>query len=107
MRIEGSIHPANELAPFTREMWCRVLERRPEFRHYAARQAPNPFAGSMATLQPPADAAEVVLDGILLGNVSWSASDEALVSVSIESSARHLVVEWAADLGGEFRQISN
>ena len=107
MRIEGAIHRAPEGEPLTRETWLRFLENRPEFRRYAARQAPNPFNGRMVAVQPPADAAEVVLDGILLGNVSWSASDEALVNVSIESSARHLVADWVAALGGEFRQLSN
>jgi hypothetical protein len=31
-------------------------------------------------------------------------SDEPLVTVSIERSALALVLQWAAELGGEFRQ---
>jgi hypothetical protein len=58
------------------------------------------------TIYPPQDAAEVVMGGNLVGRVYWSMSDEPLVIVSIEPSALHLVLEWAAALGAVFREDS-
>jgi hypothetical protein len=55
-------------------------------------------------IQPSPEVAEVVVDGVAVGDASWSMSeDEPLVDVSIERSALSLVLQWAAELGGEFR----
>jgi hypothetical protein len=103
MPIEGTIRPVGERAGFNRETWCRLVASRPEFRRLQPRQARNPFAGATTTIQPPADAADVVVGGGPVGRVSWSMSEEPLVNVRVESAAMPLVREWAAALGGEFR----
>jgi hypothetical protein len=56
-------------------------------------------------IRPTADVAEVVVNGSVVGNVSWTMSaEDPQVNVSIEPSASQLVLEWAAELGGEFRE---
>ena len=55
------------------------------------------------TVQPPADAAEVVSSGRVVGEVYWSMSEEPLVNVSLESALLHLAEQWAESMGGEFR----
>jgi hypothetical protein len=102
MRIKGVIHPLDGGVGFDREAWCQLVGHRQEFRRHAPRQVRNPFTGEMVTVRTPADAAEVVLDGCVVGEVYWSMSEEPLVNVSVEPSALSLVMEWAAALGGEF-----
>jgi hypothetical protein len=106
MRIEGTIRPTGKGSRFSRDSWCQLVSARPEFRPYPARQSRNPFTGETMTVQPPADAAEVVLEGRAVGEVYWSMSDEPLVNVSIEPPAMPLVLEWATALGGEYRPDS-
>ena len=102
MRIEGVIRPTGDGAGFNRDRWCQLVGQRPEFRRYPSRRFRNPFTGRTVTVQPPGDGAEVVMGDCMVGSVYWSMSDEPLVNVSVEQSAIHLVVEWAAVLGGEF-----
>jgi hypothetical protein len=69
------------------------------------RQGINPFTREPMILRPTPDVAEVVVDGILMGDVSWSMSeDEPQVNVRVERSAMPLVLQWAAELGGEFHE---
>src|SRR5262249_10148461 len=103
MRTEGTIYPSGHAAGFSREAWCQLLSRRPEFRRHPPRQARNPFTGEAMTVHPPEDAAEVVLDGRAVGEAYWSMSEEPLVNVSVEPAAMHLVSQWATELEGEFR----
>jgi len=107
MLIEGAIRPKGQGVNFTRETWCHLIASRPEFRRPSARQIRNPFTGATKTVQAPADAAEVMLEGHSVGSVSWSQSDEKLVNVSIEPAGLSLVLEWAVVLGGEFFQHSD
>jgi hypothetical protein len=102
MQIDGVIRPLGDGAGFSREAWCQFVGNRPEFRRYPSRQQRNPFTGETMTVQPPADAAEIMLGGRAIGKVYWSMSDEPLVNVSVESSGLSLVRAWAAALGGEF-----
>jgi hypothetical protein len=106
MQIEGAIHPVGDGAGLTRGAWCQLVTARPEFRRHPLRQARNSFTGGVMTVHPRPDAAEVVVDGRVVGQVYWSMSDEPLVNLTVESSALPLVREWAAALGGEFRQNS-
>jgi hypothetical protein len=55
---------------------------------------------------PPEDFAEVVLEGRVAGEVYWSMSEEPLINVRVEPSAMPMVLEWATELGGEFRPHS-
>jgi hypothetical protein len=103
MRIEGAIYPTVAGAGFNREAWCRLVASRPEFRRHASRQARNPFTGQAMTVHPSPDAAEVIVDGSVVGQVYWSMSEEPLINVSVEPAALPLVREWAAALGAEFR----
>lgn len=102
MRIDGCIRPVDGITPFDRRAWCDVVARHSEFRRPAPREITNPFTKKPATVQPPQGAAEVWLDGNLVGNVSWSMSAEPLVNVSVEPPAIPLVHQWAAELGGVF-----
>jgi hypothetical protein len=103
MQIEGAIHPVGGEAGFTREAWCQLVAARPEFRRRPPRQGRNPFTGGAMTIRPRPDAAEVVVDGRVVGQVYWSRADGPMVNVSIEPSALPLVREWAEALKGEFR----
>ena len=102
LRIKGAIRPFG-VSRFNREAWCELVARRPEFRRRPPRQARNPFTGEAMTVQPPKDVAEVLSDGHPVGEVYWSMSEEPLVNVSMEPSALPLVLEWAAEIGGEFQ----
>lgn len=102
MRIEGAIYPTVAGSGFSREAWCRLVASRPEFRRHASRQARNPFTGETMTVHPPPDAAEVVWEGSVVGQVYWSMSEEPLIHVSVEPAALPLVREWATALAGEF-----
>jgi hypothetical protein len=104
MRIEGTIRPAIGGAPFSREDWCELVRHRPEFRPYPPRQVINPFTRAPTTVHSPEDMTEVWLEDSPVGRVYWSMSEEPLVNVSVEPSAKHLVLEWAKALGGEFRE---
>jgi hypothetical protein len=106
MKIEGAIHSAGGVS-FDKAAWCRLIERRPELRHPAPREIINPFNRKPTTVQPPADMAEVVLDGRVFGSASWSTSDEPIVNVSVEAAGLPLVQEWAAELGGVFVPYSD
>ncbi|MDR3637850.1 MAG: hypothetical protein P4L84_28855 [Isosphaeraceae bacterium] len=103
MRIEGAILPASDGSRVNREAWCRLIDGRPEFRRPQPRQAINPFTRGPMVIRPTPDIAEVVIDGVVVGNVYWSTcEDHPLVNVSAERSALTLVLQWAAELGGEF-----
>lgn len=106
MRIEGSISPISGGTGFSREDWCQLVSRRPEFRRFPDRLIGNPFGGGSTVVKPSPDAAEVVMEGRTVGEVYWSMSEEPMVNVIIEPSALSLVEEWATDLGGEFRPDS-
>jgi hypothetical protein len=101
MKIEGSIQPAGGVA-FDRAAWCNLIDKRPELRHPSPREAINPFTKKPHIYRPPDDAAEVVLNGDVIGNASWSQSEEPLVNVSVEPAGLPLVQEWAAELRGVF-----
>jgi hypothetical protein len=47
-----------------------LVTSRPEFRQYPSQPTRNPFTGSTMMLLPPADAALVVLEGRVVGEVS-------------------------------------
>ncbi len=106
MRIEGTIRPTGDWTGFSREAWCQLVSRRPEFRRYPARQDRNPFTGGIWPHKPPDDVAEVLMGGRPVGDVYWSMSEEPLICVRIEPSAMPLVLEWAKELGGEFHKES-
>ena len=102
-RIHGSIRPTGDAAAFTREAWCRIVKRRPEFRHHPPLQFRSPFNLKIVETPIVEDAAEV-LNGSPVGRVWWSCSEEPLVNVEIERLAMSLVSEWAAEMGGEFHE---
>jgi hypothetical protein len=101
MKVEGSIQPAGGV-PFDRAAWCNLIGKRPELRHPAPREIVNPFTKKAITVRPSDDAAEVVLDGSVIGSASWSMSHEPLVNVSVERTGLPLVQAWASELGGVF-----
>ena len=107
-RITGSIYPIEGNSGFVRAAWCQFVQSRDELRSppQSNRQIPNPFKrGEMIPLPPPADdIAKVVLDGREVGSAYWSMSDEPLICVIVEALAKPLVQEWAAALGGVFRE---
>jgi hypothetical protein len=103
MQVEGTIYPIGDASGFTREAWNQLVASRPEFRHHSPRQARNPFTGEAMILPQSPDAAEIIVDGRIVGTVYWSMSEERLVNVSVEPSALPLVQEWAAALNAEFR----
>jgi hypothetical protein len=108
MRVEGEIYPKSTATNFTREAWCQFIKSRPEFHRAPPIQCPNPFKpGELMTIRAAPDVADVVVDGVSVGNVYYSMSDEPLVFVSIEPSAMRLVHEWVALLCGEFRPDSS
>ena len=43
MRVEGAILPAGDGSEVNEQAWCRLVDRRPEFRRPVPRQAINPF----------------------------------------------------------------
>jgi hypothetical protein len=106
MPIEGVIRPVGDGIEFTRESWRELIQRRSEFRRPPPQQGRNPFTGGATVFHPSPDAADVVLEGRPVGEVYWSMSEEPLVNVSVEPSAMPLVLEWAKELGGEFRPES-
>jgi hypothetical protein len=101
MRIEGSIKPTGEIM-LDRAAWCDLINKRPELRRPAPREGVNPFTKKPTVYRPSDDAAEVVLDGDVIGSASWSQSDEPLVNVSVVPAGLPLVHEWAAELRGVF-----
>ena len=101
MKIEGSIQPAGGVT-FDKAAWCELIDKRPELRHPAPREGINPFTKKPHVYRPPDDAAEVLLNGNVIGNASWSQSEGPLVNVSVESAGLSLVQEWARELGGTF-----
>src|SRR3954454_6907212 len=101
MRIEGSIQPAGEVT-FDRAAWCNLVDKRPELRRPALREIINPFTKKPTTVRPTDDAAEVLLNGSVIGSASWSMSEAALVNVSVEPAGLPFVRERAAELRGIF-----
>jgi hypothetical protein len=105
MQITGQILPAGDGSKFSRQAWCDLIVRRPEFRRRVPNQIRNPFAPSrIASVPTTDDAAEVLIDDHVIGRAYWSMSDEVLVNVVVESNAVPLVLEWARELGGTFRE---
>src|SRR5262245_8685278 len=97
MRIEGAIVPAGDGSRVDREAWCRLIDGRPELRRPQTRQAVNPFTREPIVIRPRSDVADVVVDGSVVGEVSWSMSEDGpRVNVSVERSALPLVLQWAA-----------
>lgn len=101
MKIRGSIQPAGGKT-FDKAAWCALIDKRRELRRPAPRAGINPFTKKAQVYQPAQDAAEVLLDGNVIGSASWSQSDEPVVNVGIDSVGLRLVREWAAELGGTF-----
>jgi hypothetical protein len=101
MKIEGSIQPAGAVT-FDKAAWCEFIGRRPELRRPGPREGINPFTKKPQVYRPRNDAAEILLNGNVIGSASWSQSEESLVNVSVESAGLTLVQEWAAELGGVF-----
>ena len=101
MKIEGSIKPAGGTT-FDKAAWCELIDRRSELRRPAPREGINPFTKEPHVYRPPYDAAEVLLNGNVIGDASWSQSEEPFVYVSVEPAGLPLVQEWAAKLGGAF-----
>jgi hypothetical protein len=101
MKIEGTFRPAGAVA-FDRATWCNLIDKRPELRRPAPREGINPFTKKPTMFRPPDDAAEVLLDGSVIGSAHWSMSEEPLVNVSVELAGLSLVKEWAAELHGVF-----
>jgi hypothetical protein len=105
MQITGAIHPTDAGHDFTREKWCKVVARRPEFHKRAPFKVPNPFNRGELVMSPEYDdSAEVIVDGQAVGSVYWSMNDKPLVNVAVEKSAMPLVAEWAKEMGGTFRE---
>lgn len=104
--IIGTIYPLPGSRNFNREAWCQFLGSRAEFRHGPPRTFPNPWKrDEMMTIYPNPDGARVVLDGREVGGVHWSRDpDDPLIHVEVEPVAMPLVQEWAAAMGGEFRE---
>jgi hypothetical protein len=91
MRVEGIIQLVGDDLAGEREAWHELLARRPEFRRPGPRQTINPFTREPMMISPRLDVAEVVVDGVPVGQVDWSADeDEAQILVSIERSAIRL-----------------
>jgi hypothetical protein len=108
MQVAGAILPSGEGSRVNREAWCRLIDSRREFRRPQPRQTINPFTRQPTIIRPRDDAAETVVDGASVGHASWSMDEAApLVNVSIAQSALPLVMQWAAELGGEFREDSS
>jgi hypothetical protein len=101
MKIEGSIQPAGGVT-FDKAAWCEFIDKRPELRRPAPRQGINPFTKKPHVYHPPNDAAQVLLNGNVIGSARWSQSEEPLVNVSVESAGLTLEQEWASELGGVF-----
>lgn len=105
MQVEGEILPVGNGSRVNRDEWCRLIDSRPEFRRPQPREVINPFTQEPMVIRPTPDVAEVVVAGAVVGSVGWSMSeDEPLVNVSVDRSALPLVLQWAAELGGEFRK---
>ena len=103
MRVEGVILPTGNGSGVNREAWCQFVDRRPEFRRPKPIQMINPFTRKPVMTRPTCDVASVVVDSVLLGSVYWSMDeDDPKVIVSVERSAVPLVLQWAAELGGQF-----
>jgi hypothetical protein len=104
-KLQGMIRPTTSTA-FNRDMWLEFIARRPELRSVReSRQVPNPFKpGELMTVHSNPDVADVAIDGCKVGYAHWSMSEEPLVVVSVDPVAEPLVLEWAKELGGEFRQ---
>src|SRR3954454_20398513 len=83
MKIEGSIHPAAGVT-FDKAAWCELIDKRPELRRPAPREGINPFTKKPHVFRPRHDAAEVLLNGNVIGDASWSQSEEPLVNVTVE-----------------------
>ena len=106
MRVQGTILPAGDGSRVNREAWCDLVDRRPEFCRPQPRQIINPFTRKLVMTRPTRDVASVVVDGVTLGEVSWSMDeDDPQVIINVERSVVDLVLQWAADLGGEFSEI--
>jgi len=58
------------------------------------------------TVRVTDDVADVVVGDEVVGWAHWSMSEDPLVVVRVEPQALPLVHEWAAALGGEFREES-
>lgn len=102
MRIDGVIIP-NDDNPFNKEIWICVLDSRPEFRRACSRTSRHPLNRTAMTIHAAPDPAGIWLHDELIGNVSWSHSEQPLINVSIEPAGLPLVQEWAAVLGGQWR----
>lgn len=108
MKVQGTIEPSGDSSSLNRESWCRLVDRRAEFRRPEPRQITNPFTRQATIIRPPADVASVILNGECVGDVSWSMDEDVpLVNISVEQVALPLVLEWASELGGQFTQLSN
>lgn len=102
MKIDGVIRPKNGSSSFNFESWCDFVRSRPELVRPEPKIGKNPFTGEPVEFKASQDAAEIVVDGSIVGSASWSMSEEPLVNVTIEESRIALVKEWAEELNGEF-----
>jgi hypothetical protein len=83
--------------------WIDLISRHPNLVRPPSREETNPFTNQPIILQPPADAARVMIDGREVGMMSGSEGEENEVNVFGESEAVTPVAwEIALALGARF-----
>jgi hypothetical protein len=107
MIIQGTIRPSGDGSEFNRPAWCKFIASRPEFRRAAPRTVKDPITGETTTVNPPEDAAEVIIDGNAVGNVYWSSVQRGMIHLRVKPAALPLVKEWAEEMGGSFNWDSS
>jgi hypothetical protein len=84
--------------------WIALIREHPQLVQPEAREAINPFTKETMVVQPRPDVARVVVDGEVVGSMSWSEDDSNLINVFGETKAVvPLAIEIAGSLGGRFR----
>jgi hypothetical protein len=108
MDVIGKILVKPDSSGFTRKQWVDLIREHPNLVPPQPRERINPFTKERVTFPPPSDVAQVVVDGKIVGSMSWAEDDSKLINVFGEPEAvAPVAYDVAKSLGGRFEVAMN
>jgi hypothetical protein len=101
---QGQIRGETDTSSIDRQRWVQLIAAHPKLMRPASRNATNPFTKKPVIIQPPEDTARVIVDGKVVGTMTWALDGSERIDVFGEpKSVIPVALEIARVLGGRFQ----
>jgi hypothetical protein len=101
----GKIVPDLAAPGMSRQRWIDLISGHPNLVRPQPHQGINPFTKGPMVIHPRPDIAQMVIDGVAVGSMSWAEDDSNLINVWGDPQAMvPLAREVANLLGGRFQE---